>query len=195
MVPDLEEMIHRWNGVVVIGLSGPIAAGKTTAGMYLRALGCHYARYSMVVEQVAREAGREISHSTLQEVGRELHQTRGQRWLGERLLDILPKSGCLAIDGLRYPDDHAFLSGSFGPSFHHIAISSPLELRQQRFTQSHPGENYLRALTHSSELGVQTVIQLAHRVIVNDGSKTQFLATLESAVRELLDESRTSSGF
>jgi len=184
-------MTDNWNGLAAIGLSGPIAAGKTTAGMHLRALGFHYARYSWVIAEVARDAGREPTRSTLQEIGRQIHETFGQRWLGQKLLEKLPKSGCLVIDGLRYPEDHAFLTESFGPSFRHIAITAPLDIRRQRFMRSRPADDYDEAVTHPSELGVENVVQLAHRVINNEGSEEQFLASLESAVGELLDKNRT----
>ncbi len=175
-------MNDNCNGLVVIGLSGPIAAGKTTAGMHLRALGFHYARYSSVVADVARDAGREPTRSTLQEIG---------RWLGQKLLERLPKAGCLVIDGMRYPEDHAFLTESFGSCFRHIAITAPLDIRRQRFLRSRPADDYDEAVTHPSELGVESVVQLAHRVINSEGSEEQFLANLESAVSELLGKSRT----
>lgn len=191
VIPDFEGMNDNWNGLVAIGLSGPIAAGKTTAGMHLRALGFHYARYSWVVAEVARDAGREPTRSTLQEIGRQIHETLGQRWLGQKLLERLPKSGHLVIDGMRYPEDHAFMTESFGPGFRHIAITAPLDIRRQRFLRSRPADDYDEAVTHPSELGVEKVVQLAHRVINNEGSEEQFLASLESAVSELLNKSRT----
>jgi len=95
------------------------------------------------------------------------------------------------IDGMRYPEDHAFMTESFGPCFRHIAITAPLDIRRQRFSRSRPADDYDEAVTHSSELGVEKVVQLAHRVINNAGSEEQFLTSLEAAVRELLDKSRT----
>src|SRR6266566_8848991 len=174
VIPDLEGMNDNCNGLVAIGLSGPIGVGKTTAGMHLRALGFHYARYSTVVAEVARDTGREPTRTALQEIGRQIHETLGQRWLGQKLLERLPKSGCLVIDGLRYPEDHAFLTESFGPCFRHVAITARLDIRRQRFLRSRPADDYDEAVTHPSELGVESVVQLAHRVINNAGSEEQF---------------------
>ena len=187
VVPHIGSPTSRWSNRAAIGLSGPMAAGKTTAGMHLHARGFHYARYSWIVEDVAREREREPSRSTLQDVGRELHRTRGQRWLGRKLLEKLPAAGCMVIDGLRYPDDHAFMTESFGPYFHHIAITAPVDCRRRRFETSRQAEDFQRAAAHPSELEVENVSLLAHRVIANDGSLEQFLANLEAAVDELLD--------
>ena len=187
VVPHIGSPTSRWSNRAAIGLSGPMAAGKTAAGMHLRARGFHYARYSWIVEDVAREREREPSRSALQDVGRELHETRGQRWLGRKLLEKLPASGCMVIDGLRYPDDHAFMTESFGPHFHHMTITASIDCRRRRFEMSRWAEDFSRAAAHPSELEVGNVSLLAHRVIANEGSLERFLANVEAAVDELLD--------
>ncbi len=169
-----------------MGLSGPTGAGKTTAGLHLRSKGFGYARYSSIVEEVARASGKDPSRSTLRDIGREIHETRGQYWLGLKLLARLPKTGCMVADGLRYPEDHTFMVESFGTYFCHIAIDAPSETRKVRFSVSRPTEDFERATTHGSEDGVRDVIKLAHRVIVNDGSLEAFLARVELVVGEWL---------
>ena len=176
------------NDRTLVGLSGPTGAGKTTAGLHLRARGFAYARYSWVVEEVTRSAGMEPSRTTLQQVGRELHETRGQYWLGRRLLEtLLPRTGCMVADGLRYPQDHEFLAESFGPFFLHIAIDAPAEIRRTRFLAARAGDNFETASTHRSESEVENVVQLAHKVITNDGSLAQFIGRVDVVVTEWLD--------
>jgi len=68
------------------------------------------------------------------------------------------------------------------PYSHHSAIGHP---PANGFLRSRPGEDYDQAVTHPSELGVEGVVQLADRVINNEASEEQFLASLESAVGEL----------
>src|SRR5262249_29923426 len=110
VIPDLKVVTQDWKSRLVIGLSGPLAAGKTTAAQSLQTMGFHYARYSMVVEEAVRRAGREPTRAALQEEGRRLHIRKGQRWLGTQLLKRLPSDGNYVIDGLRFPEDHAFLA-------------------------------------------------------------------------------------
>lgn len=188
IVAPSNDTTDRWSDRVAIGLSGSMGSGKTTAGKHLQNKGFHYTRYSLVIEKIAQESGREPSRTTLQDLGREIHEVRGQYWLGRELLKNLPNSGCVVIDGLRYPEDHAFLAGSFGPCFGHITIVTPPETRRLQFIRSMPSEDYERAESHRSESGVKRVAHLAHMTVTNDGSLDRFLARIDAAVGELLHQ-------
>lgn len=186
-IPIVKIMTSKQSRSALVGLSGPTGAGKTTAGLHLRDKGFAYARYSSVVEDVARDAGMEPSRSVFQEVGRELHESRGQDWLGRRLLEKLPRTGCMVADGLRYPEDHAFMEESFGSSFCHLAIDAPVEARRRRYLTSRPKDDFDSAAVHQSESEVGAVAKLAHRVIMNDVSLDQFLVRVELVICEWLD--------
>jgi len=181
---------NRWRDVGAIGISGPKAAGKTTAGSYLRTLGFEYGRYSSIVEEVVRESGRAVTPSALQDVGRELHETLGQRWLGQQVLGKLAREGLAVIDGLRYPEDHAFLRESFGPHFYHLAISTSQAVRRGRFAKSKPNEVFEIASQHQSERGVNDVMQLADQTLVNDGSIAEFLSAVKIAAQWMAERAR-----
>jgi len=62
-----------------VGLSGPIAAGKTTAARHLESLGFSYARYSMVLEKLLEGKVAKPARSKLQQFGDEIHNRYGLR--------------------------------------------------------------------------------------------------------------------
>ena len=168
IIPDLKIDPTNWKNRKVIGLSGPIAAGKTTAGQMLRSQGFHYARYSQVLENILKERGFEPDRYSLQQIGEEINRTLGQRWLGKKLLESLPKSGNIVIDGLRHPEDHAFMVEAFGPAFLHIRIDSSNDVRQHRYLTERGNDNeYLTAIQHPVEANVSELASLAHIVIRN----------------------------
>ncbi len=181
IIPDLSRDPQSWLHRRVVGLSGSIAAGKTTAARYLEDLGFKYARYSMVIESKLREKGDIPSRSRLQEFGAEVHERFGQRWLGIRLIELLPSDGNLVIDGLRFPDDHAFLIECFGPAFRHIHVVSAEEIRQPRFaSREGGGPSFAEAEAHSVESHAQELRDLAHAEICNETSLEAFQAQVRS---------------
>jgi dephospho-CoA kinase len=171
IIPDLSLDQRRWSSRVVIGLSGPISVGKTTAARMLERRGFEYRRYSQVIAKIARDRGLIPSRSTLQELGNEIHNTYGQRWLGRKLVDGLNDDCHVVIDGLRHPEDHAFLTEMFGPQFIHVALRAPRDVRCGRaLAQGVPKPLFEAALTHAVESNVEKLQDLADETFENLGS-------------------------
>ena len=179
IIPDLKADFGAWKKRKVIGLSGQIGAGKTTAGRFLESQGFRYGRFSMVLADILRQRGIEPARQALQALGEEVNRGAKQRWLGTQLLRMLPDSGDLVIDGLRHPEDHALLVESFGPSFIHIHIDVPRELLLSRHVESGGRTEELRAaLSHPVEINVPTISSLAHVRITNNTSLDNFFTQL-----------------
>jgi uncharacterized protein YprB with RNaseH-like and TPR domain/predicted nuclease with RNAse H fold/dephospho-CoA kinase len=186
IIPDLKVSAVNWKGRVVIGLSGSLAAGKSTAARALEALGLHYARYSMVVEDSVRRGGREPNREAMQEEGQRLHITKGQRWLGAELLKRLPDGGNYVIDGLRFPEDHAYLAEVFGPAFLHVHISAPASAREKRYVERGASSaEFQQAALHEVEAEVSKLERLAHVVVSNEGSVEDLVASIRVALSRL----------
>jgi dephospho-CoA kinase len=175
IIPEVSSDRNLWGSRKVIGLSGPIAAGKTTAGDTIASLGFAYGRYSLVLKQLLEDRGIPISRDSLQAIGEEVYEQQGQRWLARRLLAMLPQNANLVIDGLRHPEDHAFLVETFGPDFTHLHIAAPLADRRLRYiTEGLSGEEFERAISHSVEGNVEKLSSLADTTIMNYDSKQSF---------------------
>ncbi len=182
IVPDLECTVRRRR---IIGISGPIAAGKTTAARMLESVGFRYGRYSEVLSALAVERGQRINRDTLQQLGQAVHLDPGQRWLNSRLLDGLSDgSDDMVIDGLRWPEDHAFWVERFGPMFHHVHVSAPVNVRRERYPNGGGSVAEFDAATvHEVEGGVRGMGALAELVVENDRD----VGTMQRMLGECID--------
>jgi len=171
IIPDLKVDTRAWCERLVVGVSGPVAAGKTTLARFLESSGFSYARYSMVLEELLKSGSRSVARKDLQAFGERVHRERGQRWLGRKLKASLRATGNIVIDGIRFPDDHAFLVEAFGPAFRHIHLDAPTELRAPRFRRREKrGNSFAAADSHPVEAQVPALRKLAHALVVNEGT-------------------------
>jgi uncharacterized protein YprB with RNaseH-like and TPR domain/predicted nuclease with RNAse H fold/dephospho-CoA kinase len=183
IIPDVKNAIRGWRKRKVVGLSGPIAAGKTTAGEFLKLQGFHYGRFSLVLADILHARGITPTRSTLQKLGEEINKNPGQRWLCQALVRKLPDKGDLVIDGLRFPDDHALLVETFGPSFLHVHVASPTPVRQERFISlGGMQKQFARASAHPVEANVDKLASLAHMGIKNSRSQKSFISKISHIV-------------
>jgi uncharacterized protein YprB with RNaseH-like and TPR domain/predicted nuclease with RNAse H fold/dephospho-CoA kinase len=169
IIPDLKRDAWAWHSRRVIGLSGPTAAGKTTTARYLESSGFRYARYSLVLEDLLRAKSQDVTRPSLQDFGEIVHRERGQRWLGRKLVSGVAESGDIVIDGLRFPDDHALLSETFGPAFLHVHVDAASELRRARFmSRAGRAASFEAAESHPVEQQIPTLRALAHANVRNE---------------------------
>ena len=183
IIPNLKADASTWCNRKIIGISGCIAAGKTTLARYFENQGFYYTRYSMVLAAMMRERGREPTRSSLQEFGDQIYRKLGQREFGRKLLKTLPDEGDIVIDGLRFADDHAFWIETFGPAFYHIHLEASIELRKKRFeNREKNGVSFEEAEAHPVEQKVSTLRQLAHEIFSNE----EDIQTLYSKVDHLI---------
>lgn len=184
IIPNLRgDAIHSVDGCPrrVVGISGPICAGKTTAGRQLERQGFVYGRYSEVLVEFFEEQDGRASRASLQEVGHRIHVESGQRYLNQRLLNRLHiHEGDYVIDGLRWPEDHAFWAERFGPAYCHVHLQAATEVRRRRYAASRgsPTE-FDRVVEHEVESGVTSLNHLANFVVVNERTPE----TLDEKVR------------
>lgn len=180
-IPDLRVNAAAQRNRMVIGFSGSLGAGKTTAARYIESLGFTYCRYSHVIETLVRAKNPGFTRHDLQLEGQKVHEELGQRWLGRELLRPVLDIPFLVIDGLRFPDDHAFLSEIFGSQFLHVHIVANSQVRQQRY-EAREGADFVMASSHPVESRAKELEVFARDVIENNGS----LMDYHSAISNLL---------
>ena len=168
IIPDLSR-----NGPdgMVIGISGKICAGKTTAARILERRGFVYTRFSLVIDDEIRSRGEVPDRATRQRIGTEIHTNKGQRWLCERVLDRVPERAFIVIDGLRFPEDRAFFLERFGSQFVHLHLDAPDEIREKRYTESSQVEvPFSDADRQPVEAEIDRLSDLATSIIDNSGT-------------------------
>jgi dephospho-CoA kinase len=117
---------------LVLGITGRIGAGKTSAAKYLSSkYKFQYLRYSQVLSDWLANDSESKLH--LQEVGWKVMAEGMQAELNRRLIEqIQPPPANVAADGLRHPIDYGSLKKSFGSSFQLLYIESSPERRWNR---------------------------------------------------------------
>jgi uncharacterized protein YprB with RNaseH-like and TPR domain/predicted nuclease with RNAse H fold/dephospho-CoA kinase len=182
IIPELRDDPTPRRGRLVVGLSGPLGAGKTTAARYLEMLGCHYCRYSEVIARLVSAAKPDHTRADLQREGQRVHEQLGQRWLGRELLRPLSPQPFVVIDGLRFPDDHAFLTEIFGSQLLHIHVVARRSLRRERY-EAREGADFEAADAHAVEQRSTDLEVFARDIIENDGSLENFHRCIDRIVR------------
>lgn len=169
VIPDLVATKRPF----VIGVSGPIAAGKTTISKILENYGFEYTRFSLVIDDLLTEQGLELNRENRQMLGTEINETGRQRELAERTIERVSFSKRVVVDGLRFPEDHAFLAEKFGFDFYHIFIEADMVERQTRYAgrEKMKIEDAKKALREASMSEVESKVplmkDLAHQVYIN----------------------------
>jgi uncharacterized protein YprB with RNaseH-like and TPR domain/predicted nuclease with RNAse H fold/dephospho-CoA kinase len=172
IIPDLKADIPVYQSSLVIGFSGALGAGKTTAARLLeQQYGFSYGRYSEVIEERVRRKKKDFDRFDLQVEGQRVFEKYGQRWLGQQLLTKLSSNKRITIDGLRFPDDHAYLTEMFGSRFLHIHLIAPKNVRKKRTIKRHGRDfNFEKADSHEVEQKIESLKGIAKHVIENTGS-------------------------
>src|SRR5271155_5666608 len=122
---------QRRDNHLVIGVTGHIGAGKTSAANYLKSIrGFFYVRYSKVLSDWLGEDPESRVH--LQTVGWEVMAGGMQTELNARLIGQIPAQIDCAVDGLRHPIDQDSLTKAFPSQFRLLYLESRQETRWQR---------------------------------------------------------------
>ena len=170
IVPTVDRRPLEIRPSIVVGLSGSIAAGKTTAAKILQRLGFHYCRFSEIIEQQVRRQGVLVTRASLQAFGHQAYNSRfGQRQLQNRLAEFVEPAQKIVVDGLRHPEDHAYLRERWGMAATHVHLDAPDYLRVQRYVATPNGsaEAFNSAQRHAVEQNVHKMKGLADVTVLN----------------------------
>ena len=185
IVPTVDRRPPDLRSAIAVGLSGPIAAGKTTAARLLERMGFRYCRFSEIIEGELRARGAPVTRETLQAAGEEAFNSRfGQRQLQNKLAVCVERAPRVVVDGLRHPEDRAFLRERWGTAALHVHIDASADLRARRYTARADGSEdaFRRAEAHAVERNVQALEDLADSTVTNAGTVPE----LESRLQEMI---------
>ncbi|ESW85866.1 exonuclease [Mesorhizobium sp. LSJC269B00] len=180
-------------GPLVIGLSGPIAAGKTTFAQALEQAGFAYTRFSLVIDEILREQGRDLDRTNRQDLGRQINASGRQRWLAEQTLKRVEGAQRIVVDGLRFPEDHAFLVEKFGACFRHIFIDAGEPLRRVRYHERTADGSFDDAAHSEVEGRVEQLRPLAHEIFVNEAAKSELQAKVGRVLKSVNEAEKCQS--
>lgn len=168
----------------VVGVSGPLAAGKTTIARLFEGRGYSYTRFSLVIDDILDERGQEKTRNNRQSIGIMINKENRQRELAERTIRKASGSPKIVVDGLRYPEDYAFLFESFGFQFTHIYVDAEFRVRKSRYISRLEQDNSADVFENASNAEVECRVPelkfLADKKFLNNGSKSDIECFVES---------------
>ena len=167
--PLIVPQLRRRSVPAVVGVSGPIAAGKTTLARALERKGFAYTRFSLVLDEMLAEDGRQPTRANRQTLGESLNRSGRQRELGERTVARVGDAPKIVVDGLRFPDDHACLVERFGARFRHAHIEADENTRRMRYKECDGDIGFDSAAEAPVEQRVHELRTLADDVFDNGG--------------------------
>ncbi|HXK37692.1 MAG TPA: AAA family ATPase [Candidatus Paceibacterota bacterium] len=172
----------------IIGITGPIAAGKGTIAEYFKER--HNAtlfRFSSSLFSIVEILGLPNDREHLSRLSRVLREGFGEDTLARALATQVEKSTAplIIVDGVRRPDDVTFLERQ--PGFRLIYIDAPMETRFARMKlrgeKSDDVEKTMEQFVNDHKLESELLIDgLKARsavIIDNSGSKEELYAQLE----------------
>jgi predicted nuclease with RNAse H fold/dephospho-CoA kinase len=181
IIPDLKACPEP----AVVGISGRICAGKTSAARFLERQGFAYTRFSLVVDDEIAKLGGKPDRESRQQIGLEINRTKGQRWLCEQVLAPVGAQPLIVVDGLRFLEDRAFLVERFGSRFLHMHVTAPTNLRRERYSES-DGSSFNDADAQPVEGEVNRLGTLAALAVDNSATLDNLCDTVEYAVEAFL---------
>ncbi len=181
IIPDLGANSKKFFETKVIGISGGLRSGKTTLGKELASKGWEFYSYSDALVEMLKKGNIEITRTNLQKLGWDIHNERGQRWLGNKLLSLY-KGTKIAIAGLRFAEDHAFLREQFGSRFNHVHLDTPFEIRQNRVGESRENISIEEAESHPIEQNMEELSQLSDKVLDGNQAIESFFHAFHSVL-------------
>jgi predicted nuclease with RNAse H fold/dephospho-CoA kinase len=192
IIPDL----HAMPGPIVIGISGRICAGKTTLARLLERKGFAYTRFSLVVDEEIVARGELPNRESRQRIGLEIHRMKGQRWLCERVLGRVREQAFIVVDGLRFREDHAFLTERFSSRFAHLHVIAGRDLRRERYQEAYPGDDsFDQADGDLVEGEVDDLARLAGLTIDNSSTVDDLERAVVKIVETLADKGNVTCLF
>lgn len=177
---------------MIIGLTGPNAAGKGAVAEMLSRRGYTVHSLSDVVREAARSRGLGVDRDTLIRLGQEMRGASGPAVLAEEILGRLgPAGAAIAIDSIRHPAEVAVLRRR--SDFRLLGVDAAMELRWRRAqTRGRPGDDAGLDVFRANEGRENTrrpdsqqllaTLALADRVLMNDGTLEQLESELSTAL-------------
>ena len=170
---------------IVVGLTGPLCAGKTTVAEYLRvAHGVEVISTREIVRQETSttESTETVTRPELQDRGQWLQDNRGPLFVTERILERIVPVRPFVIDAIRHVVSQEKLAQVLGPRFVPLHITAPESLRRIRFLKREgaSGKSFDQSNMHQIESDTEPLGSMSKAVIDNRQSLLELATQIGS---------------
>jgi NTP pyrophosphatase (non-canonical NTP hydrolase)/dephospho-CoA kinase len=165
---------------ILVALSGPLAAGKTTIAKYLSdVFDFRVVSSREILASELLAAGTPVTRKSLQDLGQHVQENRGRLWMTEQFLAVA-QTGPTVIDAVRHVCSDEFLLEKLGERYHRIHVDAPEDVRRARFAirENADPAAYDSAGAHPVERDLASLGQTAKTVIDNRGTTKELAGLL-----------------
>lgn len=174
----------------IIGLAGPIRAGKTTITEYLsKRYGYTIASNSKILKKILIDMGLDHTRDNLGMLGNSIFSIFGNDLIARYRLDSL-HLGRIVVDGIRYSEELSQYRNAAG--FRLLGVQASDDARFSRAILDPEGHKDLQLTRNKfdemflarSELDVPMLLAEADKVIYNNGSVDQLFLEVDQAIED-----------
>lgn len=180
IVPCQTKVEDKFN--IAIGITGHIAAGKTTVAKYISQMGFAYCRYSQVIADALRCGNIEINRANLQAAGGQLFDSSGQYNLNRQVEERLDGNLCVVIDGMRHYEDYTYWKEKCFSKFYLLYIDADENICATRYGEG----GYQIDAQHHVEQEISELRAYADAVIDNMGSFNDLYTKIELFIKNII---------
>jgi len=184
IIPQTKKMLPQYD--IVIGVTGPIAAGKTTVAKYLQAKGYAYCRYSQIIADALKDKNISVDRKTLQKTGWDLFSNMNQYKLNQELDKKVSGNPMVVIDGLRHYEDFTYWKERSFKRFFLIYVDSDYAITSARYAVSNPDEDYNEIFNHPAEAEIAGLKRYADIVLPNNDSIQKLESSVDDAIKRII---------
>lgn len=151
---------------IIIGITGHIAAGKTTIAKYISEKGFTYCRYSQIIATLLENQDIEVNRGNLQLMGSQLFDSSEQYHLNQEVEKFLVGNSCAVIDGMRHYEDYTYWKEKNFSNFYLLYVDTSETTCAMRYD----GGSYQKDDHHYAEKEIDRLRVYADLVVNNDGT-------------------------
>jgi histidinol phosphatase-like PHP family hydrolase/predicted nuclease with RNAse H fold/dephospho-CoA kinase len=172
---------------IVIGLTGHIAAGKTTVAEYLR---FKHGFTSMRFSKLIGEKYNVSSRDDLQRIGLEIAKDSvKQKELSDLMINKMKKGENYVIDGIRQLVDYNNLSFELENKFISFSIEAPPNIRASRYNKLYPDvseDKFAEMDAHPVESFIDSLAYKSNHRIINSKSYKELMNKVDLLLSKLI---------
>jgi dephospho-CoA kinase len=180
--------------MLVIGVAGMRAAGKTTVNEVAKGMGVNSMEMRSIVVDMMNKKGIEITNRSLREFADGLRKREGYDIVARRMIESINgmKEKALVVNGIRGYDELKRFREAFGDNFVLIGVFAPQKMRFERvMNRSLPEDpkswdEFLWADEKELGWGIADSFAFSDYMVINMGSKEQMRLEVEKLLKNLL---------
>lgn len=182
IVPSIDRNSNDNN--LIIGITGTIAAGKTTVSTYIAEKGFAYTRYSLIIAEMLKEKGIPVNRFSLQKAGGDLFESQKQYDLNKKVENYIAGNSNVVIDGIRHYEDYTYWKEKNFKNFYLVYIQTDPEICAIRYKE----KEFQKVINHNVEQEVTSLRQFADVVINNNGTFDDLYLQIDNLISEVFSK-------